>query len=320
MAVIVKLLVVAVGLLFMVSDTTQLSVNHPLHTVLERINANNGPFLGLVISSNRDEKILKSSTYFEPDSSVPFIIVAGRKFNFGKFNGEPAVYVLAGSPMANVAVTVQLMFDNLPIKGIISYGAAATVSNQVFIADVVVPSQVAFTSVWKWEKYDESDNMDTTTLNIGEYNVPKAGENYLGQIEFKKTQMFTPTSSKKSVYWFDVHSEWVQLASQINFGIQSNVHIGGDYRIGSSDIHLSNVAFATFLNKQLNVTAVDTTSAAVVSASIANGVPHIVFRGTSKRPGTQSDSELSETTGKNVLKAVAAFVGNLSPKTYTNVY
>ncbi|KAL9225390.1 hypothetical protein vseg_001323 [Gypsophila vaccaria] len=318
MAVTMKFLAVVVGLLFLVPDTMQLSLNGPVNSIVERLNVNAGPFLGLVISSGRDEKILKNSTYFEPDTAIPYITIAGRRFNFGKLSGEPVIYVLAGEPLANVGVTVQILLDTFRIKGIINYGNAATVSNQVFIADVVIPSQVAFTGVWKWEKYGEE--VTEPALKIGDYNVPTAGDNSLYGIEFAKTKIYTPTSSKKYTYWFNVHSEWVQLASQINYGERPTVHVGGSYKLGSADIYVSNVAYATYLNKELGVTAIDTESAAVVATSIANGVPHIVFRGASNRPGSDSDSRLSETTSKNVLKTVALFVSNLSPKTKTQVY
>ncbi|KAH9605450.1 hypothetical protein KSS87_000922 [Heliosperma pusillum] len=261
MAGLMKLLAVVVGLLFQVPDTMQLSIDHPLHTVVERLNVNAGPFLGLIVSSSRYETALIDSSYYEPDASIPYITIAGRTFNFGKFNGEPVIYVLAGEPLANVGVTVQILLDTFRIKGVINFGSSATVSNQVFIADVVVPSQVAFTGVVRWE-----------------------------------------------------------LASQLNFGERPTVHLGEGVRVGSSDIYVKNVAYATFLNKQLNVTAIDTETAAFVATSIANGVPHIVFKGTSNRPGSDSDSRLSEVTAKNVLKTVAVFIGSLSPKTNANVY
>ncbi|KAL9225391.1 hypothetical protein vseg_001324 [Gypsophila vaccaria] len=318
-SMMMKLAVVVVGLLFLVPDTMQLSIDHPLYNVVERINVNAGSFLGLVISSPRDEKILKNSTYYEPDTSTPYITVAGRRFNFGKFNGEPVIYVLAGEPLGNVGVTVQILVNTFRIKGIINYGNAATVSNQVFIADVVIPSQVAFTGVWNWAK--SGAKRLNPSLNIGDYNVPEAGENSLEHLVYKRTTLYTPTASNKNpLFWFNVHSDWVQLASQIDFGERPTVHIGGEYRIGSSDIYLSNVAYATFLNKNLGVAAIDTESAAVVATSIANGVPHIVLRGASNRPGSDSDSRLSETTSKNVLKTVAKFISNISSKTNSSVY
>ncbi|KAK9672460.1 hypothetical protein RND81_12G102300 [Saponaria officinalis] len=319
MAILMKFLAVVVGLLFVVPDTLQLSVDHPLYTVVERLNDKAGPFLGLVISRGRAEKILKNSTYYEADTSIPYITVAGRRFNFGKFNGEPVIYVVAGEPLANVGVTVQILLDTFRIKGIINYGGAATVSNQVFISDVVIPSQVAFTGVWKWEK--TGAKRLNPSLKIGEYNIPEAGENSLEHIVYKRTTLYTPTNSTKNPkYWFNVHSDWVQLASQINYGRSPNVHIGGDFRLGTSDIYMSNVAYASFVNTHLGIAVVDTESAAVVATSIANGVPHIVFKGASNIAGYATNSRLAEVTAKNVLKTVAAFISNLSPKTNANVY
>ncbi|MDK0642983.1 hypothetical protein P5E91_15495, partial [Clostridium perfringens] len=123
--------------------------------------------------------------------------MAGRRFNFGKLSGEPVIYVRAGEPLANVGVTVQILLDNFRIKGIINYGAAATVSNRVFIADVVIPSQVAFTGVWGWQKFGAEVATDQPALKIGDYNLPNSGENSLGHIEYQKTTLYTPTSSKK---------------------------------------------------------------------------------------------------------------------------
>ncbi|XP_074319807.1 bark storage protein A-like [Silene latifolia] len=321
MASMMKLLAVVVGLLFLVPDTMQLPVNHPLHSVVERLTVDAGSYLGLVISTSGDESLLTNSTDYEPSLTVPYIIFAGRKFSFGTFKSKPVVHVLAGKPMANVAATVQMMIDWFPIKGIINYGSAATLSNQVIIADVVIPSQVAFTGVWRWEEYESK--VKYPSLKIGEYNVPKAGANYLGHITSLKTELYEPTGSGSRTYFFDVHAEWLQLAARINFGERPTVHIGEAYRCGSSDIYVSNSAYGAFLNKKLNITVADSASAAVVATSIANGVPHIVIKGASNRPGTEYDARLSEVTKKNVLKTVSAFIGGLSgesQKANANVY
>lgn len=311
----VKLAMLVVGLLVMVPETTQLNVDHPLFSVVQRVNLEAGPFLGLVISSGRDEKMLINSTYFTPHTSIPSLTISGRKFNIGKFNDVPAIYVLAGEPLANVGVTVQILLDTFRITGVINYGAAATVSNKVFIADVVVPSQVAYTGSWSWQNSADSDSLKSTaSLVFGDYNLPEAGENSLGVVYGNSVPIYTSTSSKqKKAYWINVHSDWVQLASQINFGERPTVHIGSDVKIGTADIYVTNVAYAKFLNSKLGVTAVETESAAVVTTAIANGVPHIVFRGTSNRPGSSSDKRLSEVTAKNVLKTVAKFVDAAYP-------
>ncbi|MGV7468023.1 hypothetical protein PJI21_29000, partial [Mycobacterium kansasii] len=92
-----------------------------------------------------------------------------------------------------------------------------------------------------------------------------------------------------------------------------------DYRIGSADVFMSNVAYGSFLKDTFGISLVDTASAAVVSTSSANGIPHIVFRGASNRAGSDSDPRLSAVTANNVLKTVVVFISNLSPKTKTNV-
>ncbi|XP_021760805.1 bark storage protein A-like [Chenopodium quinoa] len=147
----VKLGVLVLGLLVLVPDqSTQLNIDHPLHSVVQNINLEFGPFLGLVISSGRDENVLTNSTYFTPHKPIPSLTISGRKFNFGKFQGVPAIYVLAGEPLANVGATVQLLVDLFPLYGIVHYGSAATVTHKVLIGDVVAPSQVAFTGSWRW--------------------------------------------------------------------------------------------------------------------------------------------------------------------------
>ncbi|XP_074319809.1 bark storage protein A-like isoform X1 [Silene latifolia] len=255
MAGMIKLLAVVVGLLFLVPDTMQLPINHPIHAVVQRLTADAGSYLGLVISTSADESLLTNSTDYEPNLSVPYIVFAGRTFTFGTFKNEPVIHVLAGKPSANVAATVQMLIDLFPIKGIINYGSAATVSDQVSLADVVIPSQVAFAGVWSWEEPEA--RVRYPSLKIGEYNLPEAGGNSLGHITSLKTQVYKPTGSSRT-YFIDVHSEWLQLAARLNFGESPSVRIGEGYRGGSSDIYMLNSAYGTYLNKKLNITIVDT--------------------------------------------------------------
>ncbi|KAL2921902.1 Bark storage protein A [Bienertia sinuspersici] len=318
----VKLMALVVGLLVMVPESSQLNVGHPLFSTVQRLNLEAGPFLGLVLGSGRDEKILVNSTHFTPHSSIPTLTLSGRKFKIGKFNNVPAVYVLAGEPLANVGVTTQILIDTFRLTGIINYGVAATVSNKVFISDVVVPSKVAYTGSWKWQKYESSSSLNgAPSLNFGDYNLPEAGENSLASVEYTTVPIYTATSSKqKKTMWISVHPEWVKLASQINYGDERpTVHIGPEIKVGTSDVYLMNEVYAEFLSSQLGVSAVETQSAAVVTTAIANGVPHIVFRGTSNRPGLSSDKRLSEVTAKNVLNTVAKFVDAVYPMP-TNKY
>ncbi|CAO2821291.1 unnamed protein product [Amaranthus hypochondriacus] len=317
-----KLALVMVGVLVMVPETMQLNMNHPVASAAQRLNLQYGPFIGLIISSPRDEKTLKNSSLFTPVNNMDSVLTyAGRSFHIGLFNGFPAIYVLAGEPMSNVGATTQMLLDMFHISGIICYGSSATVSNGVFITNVVIPSQVTYTSSWEWAPQDGV--RVAPGFNIGDYNLPEAGENALGSVHFSAVPVYKSSSTKKKmVYDIDVHSEWVNLASQLNFGDDRlTVHFGK--KVGSSDVYLKNQAYASVLSNQLGVSAVDTESAAVVTTAIANDVPHIVVRGASNRPGLPSDKRLSEVTSKNVLKVVAQFVEAaytpVSPRKYSIV-
>lgn len=320
-----KVVAMVLGLLVMAPETMQVHVNHPLHGVVQRINANTGPFLALLVSSTRDEKMLMQSDYFVPNEVVPRITIAGRQFKFGMFKGAPVIVNTVGSPMAAVGVTLQILLDTFRIRGIIHYGAAGAVGNQLDLTDVVVPSSVAYTGVWQWQAYETSLKGDETvlpTLAFGDYNVPEGGENKLGSLEYQTVTLYTPTSSKKQTFWFPVHSDWVQIASTIK-GIKlekcmnrtmctlGQGEIVQGVKTASADIYVYNEAYANFLRDNLDVAAVDTSSAAVVSTSIANGVPHIVFRGASNRPGEEVPKEIVNAAARNVLEAVAAFVERL---------
>lgn len=74
---LVKLAVLVLGFLVMVPESMQINVNHPLFGLVQKVNLKNGPLLGLVISSGRDEKLLKNSTFFTPDEETPLIVIAG---------------------------------------------------------------------------------------------------------------------------------------------------------------------------------------------------------------------------------------------------
>ena len=105
-------------------------------------------------------------------------------------------------------------------------------------------------------------------FNIGDYNLPEAGENALSSVHFAAVPLYKSSSSKaKMVYDIDVHSDWVNLASQINFG-DDRLTVRFGNKLGSSDVYLKNRAYASVLSKQLGVSTIDTESAAVVTVII----------------------------------------------------
>uniref|UniRef100_A0A7C9DG16 Adenosylhomocysteine nucleosidase n=1 Tax=Opuntia streptacantha TaxID=393608 RepID=A0A7C9DG16_OPUST len=324
-----KLVALVLGLLVMVPKTMQRNVDDPLYGLLQRLNDNEGPFLGIILpESDRDEELFKNSGYFEARKDNSSLMFAGRQFNIGKFRGMSAVYVRAGEPLANVGATVQLLIEKFRLIGIISYGTSGSTSDKLDVPNVAVPTYVAYASAWKWQEWEPSVEVHgkaRPSLKIGDYNVPKPGENKLGSIQYEKVRKYTPKGSKRETFWFYIYPEWVDIANEIEAS-ELDRCIGGTtcneqlpeivkgLRIASSDSYISNSAYANFLRDHLDVAAVDTDSAGVVSVAVANGMPHIVFKAASNRPGVPQDPKLSALARENVLKVVAAFVDRLSQK------
>ncbi|MBT9839244.1 hypothetical protein GPK41_09295, partial [Bifidobacterium adolescentis] len=173
------LLMVMGLLLAMVPDTMQRAVNLP-------VQAKTKPLLvGLILSTTSDETLLLESGDYVPKYTTK---KAGRTFNVGSFHGVPVVYVIAVAPLAHVSATAQILLDSFKVVGLIDYSNSATVNPSLKLGDVAVLSETAFTSTWTWEDYKSMVNSvqatELPTLKIGEYNVPEAGDNKLGSIEF----------------------------------------------------------------------------------------------------------------------------------------
>ena len=68
-----------VGLLVMlqVQQSLQLRSSHPMHGVVDEINENTGPYIGLVMTFSTEELVLIDSTFFVPSSEIPWVDLAG---------------------------------------------------------------------------------------------------------------------------------------------------------------------------------------------------------------------------------------------------
>ena len=67
------------GLLLMVQvqQSVQLRCSHPMHGVVDRINENAGPYIGLVMTFPTEELVLQTSGFFVPSSYIPWVDLAG---------------------------------------------------------------------------------------------------------------------------------------------------------------------------------------------------------------------------------------------------
>ncbi|CAO2838654.1 unnamed protein product [Amaranthus hypochondriacus] len=277
--------------------------------------------VGLILSTASDEALLLDSGYYVHEYTVK---KAGRTFKVGKFNDLNVVYVIALAPLSHVSATVQILVESFAIRGIIDYGNAGAVNPSLGFGDVAVLSKTAFASAWTWEEYESNSNSleALASLKIGKYNVPEAGDNELGSLKFNKIPKYTPYSANKETFWYYIDPDWYKIALKLKDEVTLENCVNDVCNIvvpsvaygakgASSDIYVSNVAYAEFLHNKFGFSTVDRKAAATVSTAVANGVNHVVFRGASNKPGVAGSPINGALASKNTLKMVAAFIDQL---------
>ncbi|KAI3926519.1 hypothetical protein MKW92_042341 [Papaver armeniacum] len=295
--------------------------NHPKRELLDRINRK-GPYIGVVMAYSTEEMALQASGVFIPNCHNPSVDLSGRKFNIGSIKGTKVIYVMSGQRRLNAGITVQILLDVFDIRGIVHYGIAGSANNSLSYGDVSIPKYVAFTGSWNWENLG-SENVDQfPEMKIGNYNLPKEGQNLLGEIAFKPEEFFSVGQPMKEVFWLEVDKTWFNLAAQLK-GLEfqqcenatsclprvPKVEYG--LRGATADIFLDNAAYRNFLFKEFQVSTVDEESSAIVMTAMSSGVPSIVIRGVSDLAGgegTPVSTFLSSLAAVNTLNVTIKFI------------
>lgn len=301
----------------------ELKLSHHLHGVVERVNERNGPFVGLLMTYPTEEIALQVSGFFVPSSDFPLVQLAGRRFNIGKIKGVDVIYVMSGEQTLNAGITVQLLIDTFDVVGIVHYGIAGSTNDSLLIGDVSVPKYVAQTSSWKWKKF-KSKKGELPELKFGDYNLPIKGENLLAEIEFTQVQLYSTGRPMQELFWLETDPKWFNLATQLQevdlqqclnetYCLSEKPKVAYGLRGSSADIFVDNAAYNEFLFKTLNISTVDEESAAVVMASMSNGVPSVVFRGISDTAGDEGtlSSSIFSLAATNAVRVAVEFIGLL---------
>ncbi|KAF7146920.1 hypothetical protein RHSIM_Rhsim03G0222100 [Rhododendron simsii] len=326
----VMLGVILVGFVDHVRLSVQLKSSHPLHGVVDSINGEGGPYIGLVMAYPTEEAVLVDSGLFVPSSDLPWVGLSGRRFNIGRIRGVDVIYVMSGEQTLNAGITVQILIDVFDIKGIVHYGTAGSANDSLSIGDVSVPKYVAFTGSWNWKEF-HSEEEGLPELKFGAYNLPAMGDNLLAKIEFAPEQVYYSNGKPmEEVFWLPVEPKWFNLSSQlVDLELQQCINgtnclpetpkVVYGLRASTADIFLDNAAYRKYLFGKFNVSTVDEESSAVLMTSITNGVPCVVFRGVSDLAGAAtgqkstsgllSSSSLSSLAAVNALIVAAEFIG-----------
>lgn len=331
-AVDVVLLVVVV-VLVLVQQSVQLKNSHPMHGVVDRVNEIGGPYVGLLMTYPGEEVPLQASGYFLPNSQVPYVDLAGRRFNIGTIKDVNVIYVMSGEQTSNAAITVQILLDAFDILGVVHYGIAGSTNDSLLVGDVSVLKYVAMTGSWKWLEL-ESGKGPLPDLEFGAFNLPIRGENLLSTVIYTPGQVYTTGQPMKEAFWLEVDQCWFNIATQLqDIKLRQCVNethclpeppkVAYGLRGATANVYLDNAAYRTFLFNKLNVSTTDEESAAVVMTCVSNGVPCVVFRGISDMAGAEEAAELTSTglsslAAVNVVKVAVEFIGLIGQVSSTN--
>ncbi|KAJ9185596.1 hypothetical protein P3X46_005208 [Hevea brasiliensis] len=298
-----KVAVLVLGLLAMAEQSQQLSVRRPLHGAIRKIN-DEGPYLGLVLVSDTNKQALQASNVFVPSNYAPTVALAGRRFHVGKIKGTNVVHVKTGNASVNAAATVELLIDTFPIEGIVHFGSAGAVNDALFIGDVIVPCQVAFTGSRQWKKFESKKGQ----LRFGDYSYPEEGDNLLGK-------------QKQTIFWLPINSRWFETATQLqNIEMQQCLdtdrclprapEIVYGVRTSTADMYIQNAAYREYIYAKFKASTVDEESAAVALVALSNEVPSIIFRGVSNTAGGSTGYKSYSYLGSvNTLNTAVGFIG-----------
>ncbi|KAF9670541.1 hypothetical protein SADUNF_Sadunf13G0079800 [Salix dunnii] len=274
--------------------------------------------VGLVLTSENSEKALLDSGLFTNISDVE---IAGRTFHVGTLDNTPIVYVKTGSQTVNVATAVQSLLLKFSISGIVFFGNAGSLDENVLVpGDVLVPEAVAFTGVWEWEEFRAQNK---GKLVFGNYNYPENGENLLGTAAPQNITLYSPSEDPEEVFWLPVSSSWFEAAteelkdlklkechsgrclprtSKVVFGLKSS----------TSDFYVKNKAYGDFLLEKFNASTTDAASAAVALTSLSNGKLFVVIQGISNIVGVESSTpEIGYIASQNAFHVATKFVNSI---------
>ncbi|KAG7980710.1 hypothetical protein I3843_05G197000 [Carya illinoinensis] len=317
-----EVMLVGLMVLVQVERCMQLRATHPMHGVVDRINENGGPYIGLVMAYPTEELALQSSAFFVPSSQIPWVDLAGRRFNIGTIDGVDVIYVMTGEQTINAGITVQILLDTFDIQAVVHYGTSGSANDSLNLGDVSIPNYVAFTGSWKWKEFKSAEGI-LTELKFGAFNLPEKGENLLAKIEFTPQQLYSVEKPMEEIFWLPIEPKLFNISTKLQ-DIQLQQCVNETYclpeapkvvyglRGSTADIYLDNAAYREFLFKEFNVSTVDEESAAIVMTSLSNGVPCIVFRGVSDLAGGDeklSSTSLSSLAAVNALNVAVDFIG-----------
>eukprot|EP00250_Pteridium_aquilinum_P034761 c8061_g1_i1 orf=108-1148(+) len=288
-----------------------------------------GPYLGLVVPNAFELYPFLDTSIFTLDTTID---ITGRRFYVGEIEGQRVLAVMTGLGMLNAGITTQLLLTHFNIRGVLHYGIAGNVNDELNIGDITIPQYWAHVGLWDWERYsaeangDDSETEGTECLEFGDYNDPLGnGVNFLSKVCYDAEEVLPVTGTPEVVekhFWVPVDETYYQIATQIqgmDLDLQSCTNdstclsqapqVVTVNRGASANTFLDNAAYRSFLHDHFNVSTFDEESASVALTCLTNNVSFIAFRALSDLAGgSNSTNEVNIFLNLASINAVVVLV------------
>ncbi|KAH9288053.1 hypothetical protein KI387_032170 [Taxus chinensis] len=242
-----------------------------------------GEYYGLIVSGNAELKaLIGNGGVFQPDGDLPTVDASARRYHVGKIGKHRTIVVMCGSGMVNAAQTAQFLVSLFRVRAVLHYGRAASANpNKLHIGDVAIPRQFAHAGIFYWEKYQgdsSSFTRDIANLTFSEYNVgEKKVANKLQSVYFQPEVIYYAGKAEngKETFFINVDDSLYALAQKIE-NVELDKCVAKSLRCleqqpkikriekgSSANIYVNNEAYRDFLRTNLDITSIDTESAAI---------------------------------------------------------
>lgn len=328
-------------LLFLASSALHLALSVPTSGILHSVAVINeaGPYLGVAVPNSYEMSPLLQSGVFTPNSEIPTLDISGRRFRIGEIEKHKVIVVMTGLSMLNAGITTQLLLDFFDVSGVLHYGIAGNMNDELNIGDITIPKYWAHTGLWNWQRFGQgpNDNLSLEAngdftrkigyLHFGNFNNPSGRRsNYLNNIWFQPEEVFPVTGvpeERQHHFWVPVDETYHKVAKQIqDVELESCVNATSCLttkpkvvlvkRGISANIFLDNAAYRAFLFKKFKASPVDMESASVALVCLANNVPFIAIRALSDLAGGSSEANeaviFSSLAATNAVIALTNFI------------
>ncbi|KAH9288035.1 hypothetical protein KI387_032152, partial [Taxus chinensis] len=264
-----------------------------------------GEYYGLIVSGNAElQALIGNGGVFQPDADLPTVDASARRFHVGKIGKQRTIVVMCGTGMVNAAQTTQFLVSFFRVRAVLHYGRAASANpDKLNIGDVAIPSRFAHTGIFFWEKYggdDSSFQRDVANLTFSDYNVgEKEVANKLERVYLQPEMIYYAGKPEvgKETFWIDVDEQLHAIAQKIeNVGLDKCVgrslrcleqqpKIKRVQRGSSANMYVNNEAYRDFLRNHLDITSIDTESAAIAMACQSEKMPFLALRSITNNAG-----------------------------------